>query len=68
MEFNVEFYETLTGGCPVREFLDELKRATLTTLPPYSPDYPSCGAGNIIASRSARRLATDCLSCVTLGS
>ena len=26
MEFNVEFYETVTGNCPVRDFLDELKR------------------------------------------
>jgi phage-related protein len=26
MDFNVEFYETASGGCPVREFLDELKR------------------------------------------
>ncbi len=25
MEFTVEFYETQTGSCPVREFLDELK-------------------------------------------
>jgi len=25
MEFTVEFYETSTGRCPVREFLDELK-------------------------------------------
>ena len=25
MEFTVEFYETKTGSCPVREFLDELK-------------------------------------------
>ncbi len=25
MEFRVEFYETETGGCPVRDFLDELK-------------------------------------------
>lgn len=25
MEFNVEFYETEAGTCPVREFLDELK-------------------------------------------
>src|SRR5260221_8567583 len=25
MEFNVEFYETKGGTCPVREFLDELK-------------------------------------------
>ena len=25
MEFIVEFYETETGTCPVREFLDELK-------------------------------------------
>lgn len=25
MEFTVEFYETETGKCPVREFLDELK-------------------------------------------
>jgi hypothetical protein len=25
MEFTVEFYETVTGRCPVREFLDELK-------------------------------------------
>ena len=27
MEFSVEFYETSTGRCPVREFLDELKRS-----------------------------------------
>ena len=25
MDFSVEFYETTTGTCPVREFLDELK-------------------------------------------
>lgn len=25
MEFSVEFYETVTGNCPVREFLVELK-------------------------------------------
>jgi len=25
MDFVVEFYETATGSCPVREFLDELK-------------------------------------------
>jgi phage-related protein len=25
MDFTVEFYETETGRCPVREFLDELK-------------------------------------------
>ncbi|MBI4536625.1 MAG: type II toxin-antitoxin system RelE/ParE family toxin [candidate division NC10 bacterium] len=25
MEFTVEFYETVAGKCPVREFLDELK-------------------------------------------
>lgn len=25
MEFNIEFYETNDGQCPVRDFLDELK-------------------------------------------
>lgn len=25
MDFSVEFYETATGACPVRKFLDELK-------------------------------------------
>jgi len=25
LDFSVEFYETETGTCPVREFLDELK-------------------------------------------
>ncbi len=25
MDFSVEFYETTDGGCPVRDFLDELK-------------------------------------------
>lgn len=25
MEFTIEFYETSSGGCPVRDFLDELK-------------------------------------------
>jgi len=27
MDFTVEFYETETGFCPVREFLDELRRS-----------------------------------------
>ena len=27
MEFTVEFYQTHTGRCPVREFLDQLKEA-----------------------------------------
>lgn len=27
MDFSVEFYETSAGRCPVREFLDELKRS-----------------------------------------
>ena len=25
MEFTIELYESVTGGCPVQEFLDELK-------------------------------------------
>ena len=25
MEFSIEFYETVSGKCPVQEFLDELK-------------------------------------------
>jgi phage-related protein len=29
MDFSVEFYETETGMCPVREFLDELKASDL---------------------------------------
>jgi phage-related protein len=27
MEFEIEFYETSGGTCPVREFLDELKKS-----------------------------------------
>jgi phage-related protein len=27
MEFNVEFYETSSGGCPVCDFLDDLKKS-----------------------------------------
>ncbi|HUU40898.1 MAG TPA: type II toxin-antitoxin system RelE/ParE family toxin, partial [Desulfatiglandales bacterium] len=27
MEFTIEFYETNSGRCPVREFLDELKES-----------------------------------------
>ena len=27
MEFTIEFYETSTGTCPVREFLDEVKKS-----------------------------------------
>jgi len=27
MDFSVEFYETTAGACPVREFLEELKRS-----------------------------------------
>ena len=26
MDFSVEFYETVVGSCPVREFLNDLKR------------------------------------------
>ena len=26
MDFSVEFYETAVGSCPVRDFLNELKR------------------------------------------
>jgi len=29
MEFTVEFYETQSGRCPIREFLDGLKEADL---------------------------------------
>ncbi len=25
MEFSIEFFETISGGCPVREFLESLK-------------------------------------------
>jgi phage-related protein len=27
MDFTVEFYETVSGACPVREFLEELKNS-----------------------------------------
>jgi hypothetical protein len=27
MDFTVEFYETQSGACPVREFLDDLKQS-----------------------------------------
>ena len=27
MEFTIEFYETSSGRCPVREFLDDLKKS-----------------------------------------
>ena len=29
MEFSVEFYKTNSGRCPVKEFLDELKKSNL---------------------------------------
>ncbi len=29
MDFSVEFYETVAGVCPVRDFLDELKASDL---------------------------------------
>ena len=29
MEFTIEFYETSSGRCPVREFLDDLKESDL---------------------------------------
>lgn len=29
MEFSVEFYETGSGRCPVKEFLDELKKSNI---------------------------------------
>jgi hypothetical protein len=27
MDFTIEFYETESGACPVREFLDDLKES-----------------------------------------
>jgi phage-related protein len=38
MEFSVEFYETSSGRCPVREFLDKLKESN-------SDDFAAVMAG-----------------------
>lgn len=38
MEFTIEFYETSSGRCPVREFLDELKESD-------PDDFPAVLAG-----------------------
>src|SRR6266446_10481311 len=57
MDFNVEFYETATGGCPVREFLDELKRTD-------PDDFMSVLAG-LVKLRNRRYQAEPL--CKTLG-
>ena len=38
MEFKVEFYETASGKCPVKDFLEELKRTDVD-------DYTAVVAG-----------------------
>ena len=63
MEFTVELYETETGACPVREFLDKLK----TTDP---DDFAAVVAGlaklrnrQYHGSRCPRRLVMGFLNC-----
>jgi hypothetical protein len=46
MDFVVEFYETATGSCPVREFLDELKASD-------PDDFVSC----VMSASSTRGLS-----------
>ena len=53
MDFSVEFYETSTGRCPVRGFLDELKRSD-------SDDFAAVLAG--LAKLCNRRYHAEPLS------
>ena len=53
MDFSVEFYETAGGRCPVREFLDDLKRSD-----PY--DFAAVLAG--LAKLRNRRYHAEPLS------
>ena len=62
MHFTVEFYETETGKCPVREFLDELKGSDPDDFAVVVADLSKLRNGNIIENRCPKRLATDSLN------
>jgi len=65
MEFSVEFYETSTGHCPVREFLDELKDSDPDDFACVLAGLGSCGIGDITASRFPKRSLRGSSSCAT---
>ena len=64
MDFVVEFYETATGSCPVREFLDELKASDPDDFAAVVAAWQNFVIVSITVSRCPKRLATVFSSCV----
>jgi hypothetical protein len=63
MDFTVEYYETVTGRCPVREFLDELEGSVRTTLRRSSLVWRSCATGTITVSHCLTRIIHERFCC-----
>ena len=62
MDFRLEFYETPSGKCPVREFLDELK---LSDPDDFAAVVAGLTTASITARRCPKRSARDYLNCAT---
>ena len=63
MDFTVEFYETESGACPVRDFLEHLKVTDPDDFAAVIAVWPSFAIASIIVSRCPKRLAIVFLKC-----
>ncbi len=63
MEFTVELYESVTGGCPVQEFLDELKETDPGDFAAVMAGLANFETDNIIDRLYPRALEMIFLNC-----
>lgn len=68
MDFTVQFYETLSGKCPVRDFLDELEASDPDDFAVILAGLAKLRTHSITGSRSPNRLAWGFSNCATLAS
>ena len=62
MDFTIEFYETASGACPVREFLDELKLTDPNDFAAVVAGLAKLRTNNITANHWPKRSAAGCSS------
>ncbi len=65
MEFKVEFYETVGGHCPVREFLDDIKQSDRDDFAAILAGLGKLRDRSITTSHSPRRSARGYTSYAT---
>ena len=51
MDFTVEFYTSVSGNSPVRDFLLELKASDPVISRPWWRDWKNCATASVTASR-----------------